>query len=102
MQRLAFDAIVRADLLVVRIAARRARQCRLGAEQRFHRPRKGMVPTRQPTALQARAEGHFVVRYRFTQTYSPTTYIMRAQVRGQSGYPYEEGNSRSIPVSVVP
>jgi hypothetical protein len=49
-----------------------------------------------------RAGGHFVMRYRFTQTYSPTTYIMRAQVRAQSGYPYEEGNSRAIPVPVVP
>lgn len=50
-----------------------------------------------------REGGRFVMRYRFTQTYRPTTYIMRAQVRGQSvGYPYEEGNSRSIPVPVAP
>jgi hypothetical protein len=49
-----------------------------------------------------RAAGHFLMRYRFTQTYTPTTYIMRAQVRAQSGYPFEQGNSRSIPVSVVP
>jgi hypothetical protein len=46
--------------------------------------------------------GRFVMRYRFTQTYTPTTYIMRAQIRGQRGYPYEEGNSRAIPVPVVP
>lgn len=42
------------------------------------------------------------MRYRFTQTYSPTTYIMRAQVRAQSGYPFEEGNSRPIAVPVAP
>lgn len=46
--------------------------------------------------------GRFEMRYRFTQTYTPTTYIMRAQVRAQSGYPFEEGNSRSIPVPVIP
>jgi hypothetical protein len=49
-----------------------------------------------------REGGHFVMRYRFTQTYTPTTYIMRAQVRAQSGYPFEEGNSRAIPVPVEP
>jgi hypothetical protein len=49
-----------------------------------------------------RTGGRFVMRYRFTQTFSPTTYIMRAQVRAQSGYPFEEGNSRSIPVPVEP
>ena len=46
--------------------------------------------------------GHFLMRYRFTQTFTPTTYIMRAQLRKQSGYPYEEGNSRAIPVLVEP
>lgn len=49
-----------------------------------------------------RRDGRFVMRYRFTQTYTPTTYIMRAQVRAQSGYPFEEGNSRAIPVPVEP
>lgn len=49
-----------------------------------------------------RAGGRFVMRYRFTQTYTPTTYIMRVQVRAQSGYPFEEGNSRAIPVPVEP
>jgi hypothetical protein len=38
------------------------------------------------------------MRYRFTQTYTPTTYVMRAQ----SGYPFEEGNSLAIPVPVEP
>lgn len=49
-----------------------------------------------------RKGGHFVMRYRFSQTYTPTTYIMRAQVRAQSGYPFESGNSRAIPVPVTP
>ncbi len=49
-----------------------------------------------------RAGGRYVMRYLFTQTDTPTTYIMRAQVRGQSGYPFEEGNSRAIPVPVRP
>ena len=50
-----------------------------------------------------RKGGHYVMRYLFTQTTTPTTYIMRAQVRGQSsGYPFEEGNSRAIPVLVEP
>ena len=48
------------------------------------------------------ASGRFVMRYRFTQTTTPTTYTMRAQVRAQSGYPYEEGNSKAIPVPVEP
>jgi hypothetical protein len=49
-----------------------------------------------------RTGGRFVMRYRFTQTFSPTTYIMRAQVRAQSGYPFEQGNSHPIPVAVNP
>ncbi|MDX6602872.1 MAG: hypothetical protein QOF13_2074 [Solirubrobacterales bacterium] len=49
-----------------------------------------------------RPGGNYLMHYRFTQTYSPTTYIMRAQVREQSGYPFAEGNSRAIPVSVTP
>jgi hypothetical protein len=49
-----------------------------------------------------RANGHYVMRYRFTQTYTPTTYIMRALVGEQRGYPYEEGSSRAIPVLVEP
>jgi len=41
------------------------------------------------------------MRYLFTQTETPTTFIMRAKV-DQRGYPYEAGNSRSIPVSITP
>jgi hypothetical protein len=47
-------------------------------------------------------EDGYLMRYRFMQTYTPTTYIMRVQVRGQSGYPFEEGKSVSIPVPVEP
>lgn len=42
------------------------------------------------------------MRYRFTQTDTPTAYIMRAQVWAQSGDPFEKGNSRAIPVPVMP
>jgi hypothetical protein len=42
------------------------------------------------------------MRYRFTQTFTPTTYPVHAKVRRQSGYSYEEGSSRTIPVPVVP
>ena len=49
-----------------------------------------------------RASGRCVLRYRFTQTPTPTVYIMRAQVRDQSGYPYEGGNSKARRLRVVP
>jgi hypothetical protein len=49
-----------------------------------------------------REGGRFVMRYRFTQTTTPTTYIMRAQVPTQSGYAFEQGNSRVIPLRVMP
>jgi len=46
--------------------------------------------------------GQFLMRYRFTQTTTPTKYTMRAQVRAQSGYPYDPGNSRALPLRVMP
>lgn len=49
-----------------------------------------------------RAGGLYALRYRFTQTSTPTVYRMRAQVREQSGYPYEEGNSQVRRLRVVP
>ncbi|MGH2975283.1 MAG: hypothetical protein ACRDLL_10510 [Solirubrobacterales bacterium] len=49
-----------------------------------------------------RADGRFTVRYRFTRTTTPTSYVMRAQVREQVGYPYLQGNSRSLPLRVRP
>jgi hypothetical protein len=48
-----------------------------------------------------RKGGRYTMRYLFTQTNTATTYIARAEV-GDTGYPYEEGNSRSIPVPVEP
>ncbi|HET8956351.1 MAG TPA: fibronectin type III domain-containing protein [Solirubrobacterales bacterium] len=49
-----------------------------------------------------REDGKFTLRYRFTHTTSPTTYVTRAQVRQQSGYPYEAGNSDPIGLRVLP
>jgi len=49
-----------------------------------------------------RGGGRFLMRYRFTQTSTPTTYIMRAQVRSTVGYPYEQGNSRALRLRVTP
>jgi hypothetical protein len=50
-----------------------------------------------------RAGGRFDVRYRFSRTTTtPTTYVMRAQVRSQAGYPYEQGNSRPVILKVLP
>ena len=48
------------------------------------------------------AGGKFVMRYRFTQTFTPTTYTSRAQVPDQSGYPRGGGNSKSIEIPVRP
>lgn len=49
-----------------------------------------------------RDNGHFLMRYLFTQTGTPTTYVMRAQVRETTGYPYLQGNSRTLPLHVLP
>lgn len=49
-----------------------------------------------------RQDGGYVMRYRFTNTTTPTTYRMRAQVPDQSGYAYEGGNSHSLPLRVLP
>jgi hypothetical protein len=49
-----------------------------------------------------RDRGHFLMRYMFTQTGTPTTYVMRAQVRETTGYPYLQGNSRALPLRVLP
>ncbi len=46
--------------------------------------------------------GRFRLRYRFHQTTRPTTYVMRAQVRAQGGYPYLQGNSRPLSLRVLP
>jgi hypothetical protein len=49
-----------------------------------------------------RAGGHYVMHYRFTRTAKSAIYVMRAQVRKQSGYPYEQGNSRRLRLKVMP
>ena len=46
--------------------------------------------------------GHYVLRYRFRKTDTPTAYVMRAQVRQQPAYPYLEGNSRTVLQRVMP
>ena len=46
--------------------------------------------------------GRFSLRYRFHRTTRPTTYVMRAQVRAQNGYPYLQGNSRPLALRVLP
>jgi hypothetical protein len=49
-----------------------------------------------------RADGSYVLRYRFTQTGRATTYVLRAQVPAQGGYPYEEGVSTLGRLRVLP
>jgi hypothetical protein len=49
-----------------------------------------------------RADGRYKVRYRFTQTRTPTLYKMRAQVRETTGYPYLQGNSAPLKLRVMP
>jgi hypothetical protein len=46
--------------------------------------------------------GKFVMRYRFTRNFSPTTYVMRAQVMGGPDYPYLPGNSDTKALRVLP
>ena len=49
-----------------------------------------------------RAGGRFAVGYRFTRTVAATRYVMRAQVRSTTGYPYLQGNSRALRIRVIP
>ena len=49
-----------------------------------------------------RAGGRYVMRYRFTRTTAPASYVMRAQVRSTVGYPYLQGNSRPLALRVLP
>jgi hypothetical protein len=49
-----------------------------------------------------RGGGRFAVGYRFNRTTRPTFYVMRAQVRAQSGYPYLQGTSRPLRLVVLP
>ena len=47
------------------------------------------------------SDGRFEMAYRFTRTFTPTTYVLRVQV-GQGDYPYEEGNSDEVKLRVLP
>ena len=49
-----------------------------------------------------REDGQFTLRYRFTHTKKPTTYVARAEVGKQSGYSYEEGHSDPVGLRVLP
>jgi hypothetical protein len=46
--------------------------------------------------------GRFTVGYRFNSTTHPTLFMMRAQVRTQSGYPYLQGTSTPLRLVVLP
>jgi hypothetical protein len=46
--------------------------------------------------------GKFSMKYRFTQTFSPTIYTIRAEVSGAPGYPYLSGVSPSKDLRVLP
>jgi hypothetical protein len=49
-----------------------------------------------------RDDGKFSLSYRFRRTFSRTKYVMRAQVRQTVGYPYLQGNSRRLTLTVLP
>jgi hypothetical protein len=51
--------------------------------------------------LRTRQDGRFRMRYRFHSTVGRVTYIFRAQVRSERGYPYATGTSRGRSVTVV-
>lgn len=46
--------------------------------------------------------GKFKMQYRFTRTFTPTLYLMRAQISGAPGYPFLPGSSRPLELSVYP
>ena len=49
-----------------------------------------------------RAGGHYNLRYFFSKTRTPTIYELRTQVRRQDAYPYEQGNSQTVRLGVMP
>ena len=49
-----------------------------------------------------REGGEFTVPYKFNKTKVATKYLMRVQVRNQSGYPYLQGNSDNLTLIVLP
>jgi hypothetical protein len=44
--------------------------------------------------------GKFQDRYRFTRTRGVKTYVFRARVRAEAGFPFETGHSRQVKVKV--
>jgi hypothetical protein len=48
-----------------------------------------------------REGGRYRLLYRFGRTTSPATYLIRAQVRRQGGYPYLPGNSKLLRLAVI-
>lgn len=60
---------------------------------------KGWIAFRR---YRTRDGGHFALTYRFHSTMRPTTYVMRAQVRQTTGYPYLQGNSDRLKMRVLP
>lgn len=46
--------------------------------------------------------GHYNLKYLFTQTDSATVYVLRTQVRETAGYPFVQGNSRPVRLRVLP
>jgi hypothetical protein len=46
--------------------------------------------------------GKYSLKYRFTQTFQPTTYPIRAQIGGAPGYPFLPGSSAPMKLQVYP
>lgn len=60
---------------------------------------KGWIAFRR---YRTRGGGKFNLIYRFHNTTRPTKYVMRAQVRQTTGYPYLQGNSDRLVLKVMP
>ena len=60
---------------------------------------KGWIAFRR---YRTRGGGKFSLVYRFHNTTRPTKYVMRAQVRQTTGYPYLQGNSDRLVLRVLP
>lgn len=52
--------------------------------------------------LRTDSKGRFKTRYRFTHTFTKTTYRFKLRVRSESNYPYRAGYSNSVRVTVRP
>jgi len=52
--------------------------------------------------VRSQKNGCFFVPYRFNRVFAPTLFLMRAQVRQQSGYPYRQGTSKRLKLIVLP